>query len=165
MAAELSEPRVFERGPYEVVGCYATYEGDDEAWGPASQAFFARKHAITNRVDDTILGFLYRPHRDDPSIPETVRAAFVGVEVADRGQVPEGMTLTHFSGGRFVTVSCTGDTEGEAAGAVGDGVQACESWAREHGYDEGDSCFCYSHEGAERPPYVEHVVMHVIERS
>lgn len=165
MGAALSEPRVFERGPYEVVGCYATFEGDDEAWGPASQAFFARKAEVAHRVGDTIMGFLYRPHRDDPSIPETVRAAFVGVEVADREHVPEGMALTHFSGGKFVTVSCTGATEMEAAMAVGDGVQACEAWAREHGYDQGDSCFCYSHENAPRPPYVEHVVMSFVERS
>ena len=32
-----------------------------------------------------MLGFLYRPHKDHPEIPESVRACFVGVEVTDLG--------------------------------------------------------------------------------
>ena len=30
MALHLSEPRIIERGPYNVVGVYATYEGEEE---------------------------------------------------------------------------------------------------------------------------------------
>ena len=71
---ELSEPKIIERGPYLVVGAYCTYEGDDEGpgWSGASKAFYAQREDITNRKDDAVLGFLYQPHKDHPSIPESV---------------------------------------------------------------------------------------------
>ena len=114
--ARLSEPKIIERGPYRVVGAYATYEGEDEGpgWSGASNAFYERSQEITSRVDDAVLGFLYRPHRDHADIPESVRACFVGVEVADLGHVPEGLSTTRFSGGKYAVVACTGDTEDEA---------------------------------------------------
>ena len=45
MAATISEPKVIERGPCNVVGAYAVYEGDDEgpAWGQASAEFDRRR--------------------------------------------------------------------------------------------------------------------------
>ena len=158
---ELSEPKVIERGPYLVVGAYCTYEGDDEGpgWSGASKAFYARKDAIANRKDDAVLGFLYRPRKDDPSIPEDVRACFVGVEVTDLDRVPEGLSTTQFSGGKYAIVACTGDTEAEAAMGVGEGVGMLEKWVVEQGYKEGDACFALSHEGVPRPPYVEYVYM------
>jgi hypothetical protein len=156
---KLSKPKIIERGPYLVVGAYCTFEGDDEGpgWSGASKAFHARREAITNRVDDTMLGFLYRPHKDHPSIPESVRACFVGVEVTDLDHVPGGLSTTQFSGGKYVIVACTGDTEGAAAMGVGEGVGLLENWITEHGYTEGDACFALSHESAPRPPYVEYV--------
>ena len=156
---KLSEPRIIEREPYLVVGAYATFEGQDEGpgWSGASKTFYARRKEIANRVDDTVLGFLYRPHRDDPSIPESVRACFVGVEVTDLDHVPEGLSTTRFSGGKYVIVECRGDTEGEAAIGVGEGVGLLERWIVEQGYTEGDACFALSHENAPRPPYVEYV--------
>ena len=92
----LSDPRTIERGPYQVVGVYCTYEGDDEGpgWAGAARGFFPRRHEITNRQDDVVLGFLYRPHRDDPTVPENVRACFIGVEVSDLDHVPAGMATT-----------------------------------------------------------------------
>jgi hypothetical protein len=155
----LSEPKIIERGPYLVVGAYATFEGDDEGpgWSGASRAFHALRDGIPNRVGDTMLGFLYRPHKDHPEIPESVRACFMGIEVTDLDHVPEGLSTTRFSGGKYAIVSCTGDTEGEAAMGVGEGVAFLETWIAEHGYTEGDACFALSHEGAPRPPYVEYV--------
>jgi hypothetical protein len=160
---ELSEPRIIERGPYQVVGAYAPYEGDDEGpgWSGASKAFYARRDEITNRVDDAVLGFLYRPHRDDPSIPESVRACFVGVEVADLDGVPDGLSTTRFSGGKYVIVACKGDTEDEAAMGVGEGVGFLENWIAEQGYTEGDACFALSHENAPRPPFIEYVYIKI----
>ena len=156
---QLSEPKVIERGPYLVVGAYCTYEGDDEGpgWSGASQAFFARKDEISNRTDDAVLGFLYRPHKDHPDISEDVRAAFVGVEVTDLDRVPEGFSTTRFSGGKYAIVACTGDTEDEAAMGVGEGVGFLEKWVVEQGYREGDACFALSHEDEPRPPYLEYV--------
>ena len=162
---KLSEPEVIERGPYLVVGAYCTYEGNDEGpgWSGASQAFFASKDSITNRVDDTILGFLYRPHRDHQEVTKEIRACFVGVEVTDLNQIPEGFSTTQFSGGKFVIVACKGDTEGEAAMGVGDGVQLLEKWIKDNGYTEGDACFALSHEKTPKPPFIEYVYVNFTE--
>ncbi len=167
MAYRLTEPEVIERGPYCVVGVYATIEGDNEdpAWGAASTGYYSRAGEVRNRIGDAVLGFLYRPHRDDLSIPEATRACFVGVEVADFSQAPEGMATTRFSGGKFVTVQSSGDTEMDAAMGVGEAVATLEAWAKQHGFDEGDSCFCFSHEGRPKPPYVEHVQMKIEARN
>lgn len=158
---ELSEPRIIEREPYLVVGAYSTFEGEDEGtgWSGAWETFQARRDKITNRIDDTMLGFLYRPHKDDPSIPESVRACFVGVEVTDLDHVPKGLSATQFSGGKYVIVECRGDTQDEAARGVGEGVGFLEQWIAEQGYTEGDACFALSHEDAPRPPFVEYVYM------
>lgn len=158
---KLSEPKIIEREPYLVVGAYSTYEGDDEGpgWAGASEVFYARRDEITNRKDDAVLGFLYRPHKDHPEISESVRACFVGVEVGDLDHLPEGFSTTQFSGGKYVIVACTGDTEDEAAMGVGEGVSLLENWIAEHGYSEGDACFALSHEDEPRPPYVEYVYL------
>jgi predicted transcriptional regulator YdeE len=158
---ELSEPKIIERGPYLVVGAYATFEEDDEGpgWSGASKAFYERRAEITNRVDDAVLGFMYRPHKDHRDIPESVQACFVGVEVTDLDHVPEDLSTTQFSGGKYVIVACQGDTEDEAAMGVGEGVGLLEQWIAEHGYTEGDACFALSHESDARPPYVEYVYM------
>ena len=50
-----------------------------------------------------------------------------------------------------------GDTEGEAAMGVGEGVGFLEKWVVEQGYREGDACFALSHESEPHPPYVEYV--------
>jgi hypothetical protein len=164
---ELSEPKVIERGPYLVVGAYAAYEGEDEGpgWSGASRTFYARRDEITNMVGDDILGFMYRPHKDDASIPESVRACFVGVEVTDLDHVPEGLSTTRFPGGKFVYVACKGDTEDEAAGGVGEGVGFLEKWVTEQGYQEGDACFALSRESEPRPPFVEYVYMNYVAMS
>jgi len=163
----LSEPKIIEREPYQIVGAYCTFEGEDEGpgWSGASAAFAARREEIANRKDDTMLGFLYRPHRDHPEIPEDVRACFVGVEVTDLDQVPGGLSTTRFSGGKYVVVACQGDTEGEAAMGVGEGVGFLEKWISEQGYAEGDACFALSHENAEKPPFVEYVYIKLEELS
>jgi hypothetical protein len=156
---KLSEPKIIERGPYRVVGAYCTYEGEDEGpgWSGASKTFYARREEITNRVDDAVLGFLYRPHKDHPEIPEDVRACFVGVEVTDLDHVPRGLSTTRFTGGKYVIVACQGDTEAEAAMGVGEGVGFLEKWIAEQGYTEGDACFALSHESTQKPPFVEYV--------
>jgi hypothetical protein len=167
MALRLGEPKIIERGPYLVVGAYATFEGDDEGpgWSGASEAFYPRRGEVPNRVGDAVLGFLYRPHKDHPDVPESVRACFVGVEVADLDHVPGGLSTTQFSGGKYAILSCTGDTEDEAAMGVGEGVSFLETWAAEQGYREGDACFALSHEDAPRPPYVEYVYMKFEDRD
>jgi predicted transcriptional regulator YdeE len=156
---ELGEPKVIEREPYLVVGAYCTYEGEDEGpgWSGASETFYARRDEIANRKDDAVLGFMYRPHKDDPTVPESARACFVGVEVTDLDHVPAGLATTRFSGGKYAIVACRGDTEGEAAMGVGEGVGFLESWIVEQGYTEGDACFACSHENAAKPPFVEYV--------
>jgi len=163
MAATITEPKVITAGPYCVVGAYATYEGDDEgpAWSHAYRELMRKKDEVRNRVGDTLLGFLYRPHRDDPTVGEEVRACFVGVEVTDLDEVPEGLSGTRFSGGLYVTVDSVGDTEDESATGVGDAVPTLERWAKENGYVEGDACFCFSHELAPKPPFVEHVYLKI----
>lgn len=162
---KISEPEVIERGPYLVLGTFHIYIGDDEGpgWSGASRAFFDRKEEITNRADDIVLGFLYRPHRDQSEISENVRACFVGVEVTDFDNVPAGFSTTTFSGGKFVKVACQGSTEDEAAMGVGKGVQLLEQWVSEHGYTEGDACFACSHENTPKPPYIEYVYMNIVE--
>jgi hypothetical protein len=159
MPADISEPKIIERGPYSVVGVYASYEGDEKgpAWGEASAELERRKGEVGNREGDSLLAFLYRPHKDDPSIAEEVRACFMGLEVTDLTQVPDGMTATRFSGGKYVTVECKANTENDAAVAVGEAIERLEAWISEHGYREGDACFCFSHEGADTPPFIQHV--------
>jgi hypothetical protein len=157
MALTITEPEIIERGAYCVVGSYAVCEGDDEPWGDAMAAFGARREDISNRKGDALLAFLYRPHRDDPSVDENVRACFIGVEVADLDHVPHGMATTRFSGGKFVTVECRGDTENEAAMGVGEAVAGLEKWIGDNGYTEGDSCFCFSREQADTPPFIQYV--------
>jgi hypothetical protein len=159
----LSEPRIIARGPYTVVGAYGTYAGDDEGpgWSGAGRGFFPRKHEIPNRTDSSVLGFLYRPHRDHPDVPERVRACFVGVEATDLDHVPAGMATTHFSGGEYVIVECRGDTQEEAAAGVGEAIGFLSQWMPEHVYAEGDACFACSDEKAPRPPFVEQVYIKI----
>jgi len=145
MGLHISEPRIVERGPYSIVGAYAICRGEEEPWGEASGELDRRREEIRNREGDTLLAFLYRPHRDDPSVPEEVRSCFMGVEVTDLSQVPEGMAATYFTGGKYVAVECRGDTENEAAMGVGDAVNQLEQWIAENGYCERDACFCFSH--------------------
>lgn len=166
MALILSEPTIIERGPYSVVGAYCTYTGDrpeDEGpgWSGAYEAFQKRRHEITNRTDDMMLGFLYRPHKDDAAIPEDVRACFVGVEVTDLDHIPAGMAVTRFSGGQYVIVACRGDVQDEAAAGVGEAIEYLSKWMPENGYREGDACFACSHENAVRPPYIEYVYIKI----
>jgi hypothetical protein len=162
MAMETGEPRVFERGPYQVVRVYACCRGDEEPWGEASEGLARRTGEIRDRVGDTLLGFLYRPHRDDPGVPEDVRACFMGVEVSNLEHVPEGMSATHFPGGEYVVVECRGDTENEAAMAVGPAIgQLGSVWLRENGCVMGDACFTCSHEHEPKPPFVEYVHMKI----
>jgi predicted transcriptional regulator YdeE len=160
----LLEPEVIEHEPFLIIGAYATYEGEDEGpgWSVAAEAFHARRDEITDQKDDLMVGFLYRPHRDDPTIPESVHACFVGVEVIDIDHVPEGLSATRFPGGRYVIVACQGETENDAAMAVGEGVQRCEAWIAENAYQEGEACFACSHENAPRPPYIEYVYTHFV---
>ena len=162
---QLSEPRTVERGPYEVVGVYCTFEGDDEGpgWSGASEGFGRQRDKILNRTDSMVLGFLYRPHRDHPDVLEQVRACFVGVEVTDLEHVPEGLSNTRFSGGRYVIVECKGDTQGEAAMGVGEGVQFLERWVVDQGFVEGDACFACGDDTAETPPFIEYVYMKIEE--
>lgn len=134
-------------------------------WGGAFEAFSARRDEITNRIADTVLGFLHRPHRDHPDTPESVRACFMGVEVADFDQVPEGISTTRFSGGKYVIVECRGDTQSEASMGVGEGVQFLERWIEEQGDAEGDACFACSHEDAPRPPFIEYVYIEIEEQG
>jgi predicted transcriptional regulator YdeE len=160
---ELSEPRIIERGPYKVVGAYCTFEGKDEGpgWSGAYDEFNNRRSEIKNRKDDMVLGFLYRPHKDHPDIPENVRSCFIGVEVTDFDHVPEGMSTTRFSGGKYVVVECKGDTQVEASRGVGEAIDALEKWIPEQGYVEGDACFACSHEKAEKPPFIEYVYIKI----
>ena len=103
---QLSEPKIIEREPYLVVGAYCTYEGEDEGpgWSGASQALQAWRGKIPNRKGDMMFGFLYRPHKDHPDVPESVRACFVGVEVTDLDHMPAGLSTTRFSGGKYAGV-------------------------------------------------------------
>lgn len=165
MAAQITEPTMIDRGPCHVVGAYALCEGDDEPWGDASSELDRRKAEVPNRVYDTLLAFLYRPHRDDPSIAEGVRSCFMGVEVADLDHVPEGMAATRFTGGRYATVECRGETENEAAMAVGEAIHKLTKWIKENDGREGDACFCFSHEDADVPPYVQHVYIKMEQRA
>jgi predicted transcriptional regulator YdeE len=158
----ISEPTVIEHEPYQVVGAYCTFEGENEdpGWTGAYQAFSRCQQEIKNWKDSIILGFLYRPHRDHPEIPEQVRACFVGVDVTDLDHVPEGMSVTRFSGGKYAVVACQGDAPGEPAEGIGQAIQfLAEKWLPEHGYRQGDACFACSDEKAVCPPFVEYVYM------
>jgi predicted transcriptional regulator YdeE len=161
---KLSEPKIIERAPYQVVGMYHTFEGENEGpgWAGAERAFFPRKHEITNQVGGLTLGFLYRPHQDHPEINENVRSCFIGVEVSDLEHVPQGMSTTHFSGGKYVIVECWGDSEDEAAMGVGEAIGfLVEKWIPEQGFKEGDACFAASPARAEKPPYLEYVYIKI----
>ncbi len=157
------QPQIVEREPYLVVGCYATYQGDDEGpgWAGAEERFHRLRGMIRNRKGDWMLGFLYRPSRDDSTVPADVRACFVGVEVMDEGQAPPGLTLTRFPGGTYATVECRGDRPEEAAQGVGEAIAFLDGWLARNGHREGDACFACSHEAAPRPPYIEYVYMKV----
>ena len=157
----LSKPVVIERDPTHVVGMVVLGEGNEEPWGETMKAFDARKADIPNRVGDTQLAFLYRPSKDDPAAPEDARGCFIGYETANGDHVPEGMSHTRFSAGYYVTLTCSGEREMDAAMGVGDAVQTLEAWARTHGFTEGDACFCLSHDDTEKPPYVQHVLMKI----
>jgi predicted transcriptional regulator YdeE len=158
---KLSQPEVVEHAPFLVVGCYRTFQGDDEGpgWEGAHRTFFPRAHEVQERKGDLVFGFLYRPRRDDPAIDQSVRSCFVGVEVSRLAGVPEGMHATRFSGGEYAIVTCEGDTAEEAAEGVGEAIGNLDRWLPEHGYVEGDACFAASHEGDARPPYSEYVYM------
>ena len=166
MAFSLSEPTIIERSPCNVVGVYALFEGEEEgpAWNIATRELNRRLDEIKNREGDTILGFLYRPHKDYPSVPEQVRACFMGVEVTDVTQIPDGMATTSFTGGKYAVVECSGDTELRSAMGVGGAVESLERWAPEHGYREGDACFTYSHEKSETPPFINYVLIKLEEQ-
>lgn len=159
MTVCLSDPVVGNHEPFLVVGAYATYEGEDEGpgWQGAAAAFEQRRGAILNRRDDALLGFLYRPHKDDPAVSPEVRACFMGVTVMGLDEVPEGLTAVEFSGGPYAVVACKGDTEDEAAMGVGEAITKLGPWMDENGYAEGDACFALSHEDVARPPFVEYV--------
>jgi len=163
----LSEPHVFERGPYKVIGAYCAYAGDDEGpgWMGAESEFFRRRGEIKNRTDDLVLGFLYRPHHDHPDVPDSVRACFVGAEVSAIAHIPDGMSTTQFSGGQYVIVECRADTQEEVAAGVGEAIGFLEHWIPAHGYVEGDACFSCSDEKAARPPFVEYVHVKIEKRK
>jgi predicted transcriptional regulator YdeE len=160
MALILGEPRIVVREPYNVVGAYCTFEGDNEGpgWSGASRILDQRKHEIRNRKNDAVLGFLYRPHRDHPDIPENVRSCFMGVEVVNLDHVPAGLATTGFTGGEYVVMECKGDTQHEAAMGVVKAVGLLTQWMTQHGYREGDACSACSHENTATPPYRELVL-------
>ena len=97
-------------------------------------------------------------------MPEQVRSCFMGVEVTDLAQVPEGMSATSFTGGKYVIMESRGDTEGESAMGVGEAINYLEKWIPEHGYREGDACFTYSHEKADNPPFINYVLIKLEEQ-
>lgn len=164
---ELGEPKIIEREPYKVVGVYCAFEGKDEGpgWSGAYSEFSRRRNEIVNRKGDLTLGFLYRPHRDHPDIPGDVRSCFIGVEVTDFDRVPEGMSTTRFSGGKYVIVECRGDVQAEATRGVGEAIGFLEKWIPEHGYVEGDACFACGPENAETPPFIEYVYIKIEPQS
>jgi hypothetical protein len=166
VALRFREPRIITRGAYTVVGAWHPYEGDDEGpgWAGADAAFGSLSDWVSHRADDLMLGFLYRPHRDDPAIAEEVHACFVGVEVTSlEGQPdrlanqPDRLAVTRFSGGDYVLVDCIGDTPAEAAEGVGQAIGMLMDWLPAHGYVEGDACFAAGRAGAPTPPWVETV--------
>lgn len=159
---KFSQPTIIEHEPFQVVGCYATFEGEDEGpgWDGAHRAFFARESEVQDRADDLVLGFLYRPHRDDPTVPATVRACFVGVPVTSLDRVPDGMHVTRFSGGEYAVIACEGESPDEPGQGVGEAIGYLErEWMPTHGYSAGDACFAAGQEHAVPPPYVEYVYM------
>ena len=160
---KLTEPRIIERGPYKVVGAFSTYEGEDEGpgWAGADGQFWGRCKEITNRADSLVLGFLYRPHKDHPETPESVRACFVGAEVTDLDHVPAGLATTQFSGGKYVLVDCIGDTGDESGQGVGEAIGFLSKWMPEHGYAEGDACFAAGDMAVPSPPHIETVYIKI----
>ncbi len=163
MSPTLSEPTIITHGPWRVVGCWTAYEGEDEGpgWAGAWDAFSRLRSRITGRIDDLVLGFLYRPHKDDPEIPAGWRACFVGVNVAEDAPIPPAMEITRFSGGEYVIVACQGDTADEAAEGVGQAIGYLTEWMPAHGYREGDACFACSDEHVTKPPYIEYVYIKI----
>jgi DNA gyrase inhibitor GyrI len=160
----LSEPRIIERGPYMVVGVYSPFEGNDEGlgWVAADGEYNRRRGEVMNAADSLTLGFLYRPYRDHPEIPESVHACFVGAEVTDLDHVPEGMSTTQFPGGVYAIVECRGDGAAESAQGVGEAIgYLATKWLPEHGYVEGDACFAAGDVYAVKPPYIEYVYMQI----
>ncbi len=154
--------RIIERGPYHVVGVYCTFEGDDEdpAWSAAIAEFHKRRHEITNRKGDMLLGFLYRPHKDEEAIPESIRSCFVGVEVEDLDHIPDGMAATRFSGGQYAVVELRGDVQADVDEGISEAIDLLhKQWLRKHGYREGDACFACRHESVAQPPFVAYVYM------
>lgn len=150
-------PILIEHDPYQLVGAYAIFEGEDEGsgWSGAEKAFFPRLREITNRKDSIILGFLYQPHKDHPEIPETVQSCFIGVDVTDLDHVPEGMSVTSFTGGQYAVIACPDNGPG-----IDEAIQFLhEQWLPEHHYRMGDACFACSDEKAVRPPNIEYVYM------
>ncbi len=102
------EPTIIEREPVHLVGVYCTYEGGNEeaGWRAAEKAFFERYKEIQNRRDSLIFGLMYRPNKDHPEISEDVQAVFLGVDVSDFEHIPDGMSVTHYSGGKYALVPC-----------------------------------------------------------
>jgi hypothetical protein len=84
-------------------------------------------------------------------------------EVTDLDHVPESLSTTRFSGGKYVIVARKGDTEGEAAMGVGEGVGFLENWIAEQGYTEEDACFALSYENAAKPSFIEYVYIKIEE--
>lgn len=161
---QLSEPTIIERGPYLVAGAYCVYEGDNEepGWTGAYRYFTARRGEISNQVGDLTLGFLYRPYKDYPDLPEDAKACFVGVEVRDLAHVPAGMAVTRFSGGKYVVMACQGDTSEEAAIGVGEAIEfLVGQWIPQNGYVEGDACFAGSPEAEVKPLFIEYVYIKI----
>jgi len=156
----LSEPKLIEHAPYHVVGAFHEYHGEDEGpgWDGAFHALMQRQAEIRNRTDDLILGFLYRPFKDNPRLSPEMKACFVGVDVADFEQVPDGMATTTFSGGTYAVVEIRGDIQDESTEGVGTAITYMgEKWIPEHGYSMGDACFACSPVSTGKPPFIEYV--------
>ena len=161
MAFTLSEPRIVRRDPFTVAGVWAPYQGEDESpgWLAADAGFRALLPDVVHRADDMILGFLYAPHRDDPSIDPAVTACFIGVAVTSLVGQPPGLTTTRFPNGEYVLVDCIGDTDGDAAAGVGEALGMLMAWIPAHGYRyrENDVVFTAGSETAPKPPWIETV--------
>ena len=161
MALTLSEPRIVRRDPFTVAGVWAPYQGKDESpgWRAADAGFRALLPEVVHRADDMVLGFLYCPHQDDPSVDADVTACFIGVAVTSLDEQPAGLTTTRFPGGVYVLVDCIGDTDGDAAAGVGEAIGMLMDWIPAHGYRyrEGDVIFSAGSETAPKPPWIETV--------
>ncbi len=156
MSMMLAVPQVAKQEPRCIVGCYCTFEGDDEGpgWSGAHAGLMGRIHEIPNRIGDARWWFLYRPHKDHPEISPDVRSAFGGVEVPDFTMVADGLSTTRFAGGDYIFVEIIGDSENEAGEGVGPAVQAVEDWLRAHEFGEGDEgALVCEHESVSTPPH------------